>query len=248
VIHRALKPLPGVWVRLKWLGFGGFGHDVPQFTTERALMATDEDLAVANQYQQIMEEAVLRVHAIDGLLRASTSLRPQFIRECCWLQLRMICELVALGCLVCHGDIKATKTKALQKAYEPAKIMSQLESLHPDFYPVPFVLEFPSPGMVHLADYTKPYMTKDALLSLWSKSGNFLHKGSLRKLQKHNQSETLRVDDIINLNQRALNLIEHHKISRLGNNFHFLVNMNHVISPTETKIDINVAVAEGPKP
>jgi hypothetical protein len=51
------------------------------------------------------------------------------------LQLRLICELIGLGCLAAHGDIPATYTKQLLTTYEPGKIFSELGKLHPNFYP-----------------------------------------------------------------------------------------------------------------
>jgi|SRR5882724_2304781 len=66
--------------------------------------------------------------------------------EFCYLQLRMLCELIAVGCLVVHGDVEGTK--GLCKVWAADKVMKRLEKLHPDFYPHPMVFTFPKPGPV----------------------------------------------------------------------------------------------------
>ena len=83
------------------------------------------------------------------------------IHELCFLQLRMLCELIALGCLTAHGDLETGK---LKKAYEADEIIGRLQRLHPHFYP-------------HAARQTKQGPDRyDAILL---KDG-FLTKGNLR--------------------------------------------------------------------
>jgi hypothetical protein len=81
-------------------------------------MATKEDEAAAALYANIMEEVKLRALSINILTNASISLHPVLISEYCFLQLRMLCELIAIGCLVAHGDIEATQTKDFQKTWK----------------------------------------------------------------------------------------------------------------------------------
>jgi hypothetical protein len=51
------------------------------------------------------------------------------LREYGFLQLRMLCELIALGCLVAHGDIEETKAPVLQNEYKAGVIVKRLERL-----------------------------------------------------------------------------------------------------------------------
>ena len=62
----------------------------------------------AQLYTVLMGEVKLRHACLARLMRGETGLEPPFIREFCFLQFRMICETIALGCLVAHGDIEAT--------------------------------------------------------------------------------------------------------------------------------------------
>jgi hypothetical protein len=47
----------------------------------------------------------------------------------------MLCELIALSCLVAHGDIQLPRQ--LRKAYAADDMLKQLEALHPNYYPRP---------------------------------------------------------------------------------------------------------------
>ncbi len=190
---------------------------------------------------------MIRIHSIDFMIRKSPGLRPKLIREYCFLQLRILCEIIGLGCLVCHGDIHATKTKSLQKTWNPTEILSRMQELHPDFYPVPVVPVF-GIGSIYLDEYKNDYLRKEDLISLWSKSGDHLHKGNFRSLLKSADTSSLRIDDIVNWNQKVINLLENHKISRVGNLFHFIVNINHSVHTADlVKFTINVAIAEAPE-
>jgi hypothetical protein len=56
-------------------------------------------------YSILMLEAKHRLLAMDTALEGKTGLPRPAIREYCFLQLRMLCELIALGCLTAHGDL-----------------------------------------------------------------------------------------------------------------------------------------------
>jgi hypothetical protein len=66
-------------------------------------------LASVASYCGLMEELKAR-HAVVSkvLIDARESqfvLTPYVLGELCFLQLRMMCELIALGCLLVHGDV-----------------------------------------------------------------------------------------------------------------------------------------------
>ena len=83
-------------------------------------------------YSVLMHEAKARLLAMDTALEGKTGLPEVAVREYCFLQLRMLCELIALGCLTAHGDLQTGK---LKDEYKADKIIKRLQQLHPDFYP-----------------------------------------------------------------------------------------------------------------
>src|SRR5258706_5208731 len=88
-------------------------------------------------YASLMEEVKLREASAWKVIRGELDLPPPLGREYCFLQVRMMIETMALGCLVVHGDIPATQSNKFLGAYSADQIMKMLEFLHPGFYPEP---------------------------------------------------------------------------------------------------------------
>jgi hypothetical protein len=88
------------------------GHltDDPVGRSRHSLMPTEADLDAASVYTSVMEEAKFRALSVNTLTGSQIGLPVSLLREFCFLQLRMLCELIALGCLVAHGDIKETRS------------------------------------------------------------------------------------------------------------------------------------------
>jgi hypothetical protein len=205
-------------------------------------MPTQADLDAASVYSSIMEEAKLRALSINTITDSGGGLPVPLLREYCFLQLRMLCELIALGCLVAHGDIEGTQTSVLQKEYKVGVIVKRLEKLHPNFYPSPRNPIF-SPGRVHLADYDREFLTKAELLALYGRCGDVLHRGNLRDLLDAKNQPPTDFRDIQDWGQKILNLLSVHLISRVGGNFHFVV----ALEAPQTGGNVLVSIAESPK-
>src|SRR4051812_38533302 len=91
---------------------------------------------IIGKYCHLMEEVKRRADIILETYRVSV-FDPRTLAELSYLQLGCICELIALGCLVAHGDLKEVQSKKMRKAYAADQIINRLERLHPDFYPRP---------------------------------------------------------------------------------------------------------------
>ena len=81
-------------------------------------------------YADLMDEARIRIHAIRDIIHARDSWTPRLLQEFVYLQLRALCETIALGCLVAHGDVKSRSTL---KEWKIPAIMKEMEKLNPDF-------------------------------------------------------------------------------------------------------------------
>jgi hypothetical protein len=207
-------------------------------------MPTKSDEAAKDLYQSIMTEVMIRSYSINSATKAPSGIPQPLIREYCFLQLRMLCELIALGCLVAHGDI--TKTKYFQNAYKADDILQRLEKLNPDFYPYPFKPTFlpPSPshpgGELRMEDIESDHLKKNDLIKLYAKCGSVLHKGSLRNLLAINMTpEPDPHREISFWGQKVINLL--HRISRLGDRLHFLAFLN-LTAPGSNQATIQVAI------
>src|SRR5262249_13403335 len=144
--------------------------------------ATAEQEAAMRLYAQLLEEAKVRIAAIEAILNGSLIMPGPIAHEFCYLQLRFLCELIALGCLVLHGDIKdpkATKKAKegkLGKAWSAETIIDELGKLHPAFYPRP-TTRLRTPNGFHLEDLKEEYLTKEELVRLYRICGDNLHRG-----------------------------------------------------------------------
>jgi hypothetical protein len=109
-------------------------------------MPTKAQLEAQKLYANLLEEIKLRIASINHCTLGQSGLAAPFVKDFCYLQIRMICELVALGCLVAHGDIKEASSKNMQGAWSAEKIMSTLERCIPTF------IRFQSSKPKHLTD------------------------------------------------------------------------------------------------
>ncbi len=174
-------------------------------------MPTKKQLEAINSYAAIMEEEKIRLDAIGAALSGQTSLPGQLVREFCYLQLRMLCELIALGCLTAHGDITATETKKLRNAWSADDIIKQLEHLHPTFYPE--AAEQDPKDRRHVTAVKSGFLTKAELLLLNGKCGDQLHRGSIKKLLSPRTPFQKHFSEIIDWTQKIEVLLRLHLIS-----------------------------------
>jgi len=147
-------------------------------------MATKKQIEAVDLYRSLMFEARLRIEMMDFIVSGGTRLPEAIVHELCYLQLRMLCELIALGALVIHGDISTKHFKKLAKEWAPEKIITTLEGLHPNFYPQPVELIL---DKREFRTGSKPNaLTKSELFTLYAKCGDALHRGTLKKILKSN--------------------------------------------------------------
>jgi hypothetical protein len=118
-------------------------------------------------YCALMQEIKIRDQGISELSAANTP--AQIAYESAYLQLRMICELIALACLIIHGDIPAT-TRKMKETWEADKILKRLTEIHPNFYPHPVNA---APGdKFTIQNITSECLSKSELISLYGKCGH----------------------------------------------------------------------------
>lgn len=135
-------------------------------------------------YANLMDEVKVRIDCINHAVQGRIGFPIPIVREFCYLQLRFLCELVALSCLVAHGDIKSLQSHQTGRAYSADDILKKLSELRPHFYPFACRQIERSDGSWggQLEGVNPQPLSKDDLLSLYGKTHKFLHRGSLKKL------------------------------------------------------------------
>jgi hypothetical protein len=207
-------------------------------------MATPRQIRAMHLYREIMDEIRIRLAAIDtGTGGYLVTLPPAIVREHCFLQIRMICELIALGCLVAHGDIEATQTKKLQTQWAADKIIGELERLHPDFYPAATKQTLNPHGYDFNPVHPSP-CTKSDLLRIYYKCGDILHRGDLKRFLSQNRPTVVNYREIISIAQKLNDLLATHIVFTISVDLMFIC----VLRARDNNLTAQVAIAERPTP
>jgi hypothetical protein len=164
------------------------------------------------------------------------------IQEFCYLQLRLLCEVIALGCLVAHGDITNINMKPLSKNYDADTIIKKLGTLHAGFYPRPVILTIVPNISVHMEEKKDGYLTKQELLTLYGKAGIYVHRGVLKKIESRPPYTTVDLSEIVRWTQRIINLLNTHHITSPDKKRHFLVTLKNA----DDHDRVQVAFAQAP--
>jgi hypothetical protein len=201
-------------------------------------MATETEKQAIHLHLELMHEARARTEVINHTYRNDAGFEPQFVREICYLQFRLLCETIALCCLVAHGNT----SKRLRDTYEANKIVTELGKLKPAFYPEPVSIE-QTGTHTHIrgrgAD--KEHLTKNDLIELWGKSGDVLHRAPLSKLAKPRKANPSDLSDIIKWGRKIGGLLSCYLIPLTGTRALLVEAIRHgTDKPTITIMDFSV--------
>lgn len=167
-------------------------------------------------YANLMDELKVRIDCISTTCNGRGAYPTVITREFCYLQLRMLCELVALSCLVAHGDLASLKSHKIGRAYSADEILDRLTKLRPYFYPIPVRQEMqigpPKRFMLHGIDPSP--LPKEQLISLYGKTHRHLHRGTLKRLLSMDAPIDMNVNipEIISWAQKINDLLSVHTI------------------------------------
>jgi hypothetical protein len=185
-------------------------------------------------YLALMEEVKVRVSVVNETYHNQFGYPAQMVREICYLQFRFLCEMVALGCLIIHGDIK--RPKSLSKIYQPGKILTSLERLHNSFYPqrIEVIRDEATKTIQYRARADLPQLSKRELARLWTRSGELLHRGSFNSLREAEEivqslkpidSTPEKFPDIFEWSEKIVGLLNCHWITLTENKTGLVVSL-----------------------
>ena len=182
---------------------------------------------IAPKYCDLMEEVKRRHAVINDVFEGNVKLPQIVAQELCYLELRKMCELIAIGCVLAHGDLRALQSKVVQRAYKPDYIMKSIERYHRDFFPEPTrQIQDSVPGKVkQIARVEEGYLTRQGLLALYAECGAQLHSGSARSILSGKQ---IPVDfsKIATSGKQIATLLNQHRIRTLDPDWELWVQMH----------------------
>jgi hypothetical protein len=132
-------------------------------------------------YANLMQEIRWRIDSIflieSQLGKTLDKLQHFIANEYHILQLRLIFEAIALGCMIVHKDISSGK---LPHFYQADALIKGLSKIHPDFFPAP-VFGYIQPGKPqnrHFEPRPGNFIAKEDIVRLYRKYGEYLHRGT----------------------------------------------------------------------
>jgi len=178
---------------------------------------------IGELYASIMTEVKFRVDFILSTLNGTWAMARVAAFEFCYLQLRKICELIALACVVAHGDI----ARNVRREYHAGVIMSRLGALRPDFYPVPSTqrLDQTTGQPVEIIKVEDGFLSKEDLLQLYGECGRFLHRNSVKRVRDGFKPD-LDFERVRLWVDKIIALLSQHSIQAGDPNVLFVVMMN----------------------
>ena len=178
-------------------------------------MVTEKQNETIGIYRALMSEARYRIDLFNHILAGGTGLPEAAVMELCFLQLRMLCETIALACVVIHEGISAIAMhKKLAKEWHAEKIIGALNELHPHFFPQAIELR----GKHIQGGVKQNALTKDELINLYGTCGDALHRGTANKILNYKTTKNRRLDlpEITKWAQKCEDLLGSHVIVSFG--------------------------------
>lgn len=129
-------------------------------------------------YLAVMEEIKRRTRVVHSFVtgKSSAVYRATHV-ECMVLQVRMMTELIALASLAANRELFERNSRKFKDHWHPGKILKDLESLNPNFYPEP-VQELPSQSeglKAEIVPLKGECLTKAELVEVHGRCGALLH-------------------------------------------------------------------------
>jgi hypothetical protein len=180
-------------------------------------------------YLNFMHEIKGRLAVLLHALEEGYGLSKPSIHEFGYLQLRMICELIALSTLVANGNVPATQSGRMTKAYQADWILNAMEKAHPDFYPLPLEkVKHADESVTYIVSKIE-HLTKRDLVKLYAECGRNLHRGSLRTAGWPFPRE---LERIRHHSEQIMSLLYFHKILLFDSTHEIWVHMHDANDPS----------------
>lgn len=138
----------------------------------------------SDRWKQLYCDAMTEIHMRQDVIqrivdrRVKLPIRPAY--ELCHLEMRMICELIALSSLAVHGELPGTRSSRLQSAYRADMILKALEKMHPAFFPNPATARENSDGTITITDQDRDAFSKSDIIELYNQVDDVLHRGRFK--------------------------------------------------------------------
>jgi hypothetical protein len=207
------------------------------------VMARSSD--TGRMYASFMEEIKWRVQEIDRRIALVNEKQHEFDSifevEFCYLQLRFVCELIALASLVAHRSYGLSKE--LLEEWHADQIFYELEQINQHCFPWPVHVTRGTGGAkFHIADAPDRELTRTELKAIYGKCGDALHRGRLMHTLTGKQ-KVYDPNDIIIWVRSIAGLVREHSILLPQENRAMIVSL---FGGVNQEVSVVQLAAEGP--
>lgn len=202
----------------------------------------DDNTAVGTIYAGFAQEISDRLAAIEEAVRLAVTVgadRAYFHAEFAFMQLRLVCELVALAALWVHRE--KGLSKKLEGAWHVDEIFKELETINDKCFPFGCRMTFTQDGGYQVVPRPEAVMKRYDLTRIYGQCGNVLHRGAL-KLFLSGQSKNYDLDFVRQSAAMIKNLLSEHMVIVIDLGIVVLCNMGANGKP----VQVITAHAVGP--
>lgn len=176
-------------------------------------MPNTEEQKIANNYSQLMKEVKSRLTVLDE--RLSTLKDPNHLRpgafidaEYCFLQIRLICESIALAAILIHEPAYTNKLKNL---YRADRIFTDLKKINRFCFPRAITGQPKVDGVVQYQVDQSESRGYKWLIKIYRETDQILHRGRIKHLIE-GSSRHYPVDKVYVWASELRSLLKYHSI------------------------------------
>lgn len=165
----------------------------------------------SSYYLPMLYEMTLRIELIPKICEGSLGLPPAYAREYAYLQLRRICELVALGCLILNGSIPGL-VAANKKEWHAEKIFKILLGKHAHAFPRPLNTRTVDGVFRFEFDANPNALTFDEFRMLYNECGEVLHRGTIKSISSEGIIDASDLVRVLWWQSKIISLLNQHAV------------------------------------
>ena len=175
------------------------------------------------RYCECMDLLKLRIDIVVEITAGRTTgfLVPD--QELCCLQLRKSLELIAFAGISANFDRYCQLRPSFHQDWNGKRIVSTLEKINPDFYPIPIKTFSDGEGQLRYEDIRDGFLTKEDFVELYDWCGKQLH--SFNPFGKPGQWKDIR-DRLVLAQGKLVRLLNQHRCILSESDDEIWVNMN----------------------
>lgn len=179
-------------------------------------------------YSGLMDELAYRIDLTGAEDSDIRKLPGKLALEFYYLQIRMVCEIIALACLLAHGDNVNKLAKSLRDQWHAQLIVRELANLNPNFFPQAVMTP---PGAERTFQIVSPQpLTKKECLAIYGRCGDGLHRGSLDRLLSSVPPLSINLDEPVSWAVKIRDLMRYHLIASPQANKVLLCAVHHPVT------------------